>query len=259
MLSEETHQKLVAMRFHGLAVAFNDYLQERKPDKLTFEERFGLMVDREYGDRHQRRLNRRLKSAKLREPACVEDINYRHPRNLDRSVMQRLTTCRWVAEHENVVLTGATGLGKTWLSCALAQKACREGFTAIYVRLPRLFHGLQIARVDGTYLKELARLAKTDVLVLDDLGLAPIGDQERRDLLEVLEDRHGIRSTVVASQFPVKKWHTLIGDPTVADAFLDRLLHRAHRIDLKGPTMRTPEHETTETKTKTKKATRKRA
>lgn len=255
MLSEETHQKLVAMRFHGLAVAFDDYLQERKPDKLTFEERFGLMVDREYTDRQQRRLSRRLKSAKLREQACVEDINYRHPRNLDRSVMQRLTTCRWVAEHENVVLTGATGLGKTWLSCALAQKACREGFTAIYVRLPRLFHGLQIARVDGTYLKELARLAKTDVLVLDDLGLAPIGDQERHDLLEVLEDRHGIRSTVVASQFPVKKWHTLIGDPTVADAFLDRLLHRAHRIDLKGPTMRTPEHEATETKTKTTKKT----
>jgi len=257
MLSEETHQKLVTMRFHGLAVAFDDYLQERKPDKLTFEERFGLMVDREYTDRQQRRLTRRLKSAKLREQACVEDINYRHPRNLDRSVMQRLTTCRWVAEHENVVLTGATGLGKTWLSCALAQKACREGFTSIYVRLPRLFHGLQIARVDGTYLKELARLAKTDVLVLDDLGLAPIGDQERRDLLEILEDRHGIRSTVVASQFPVKKWHTLIGDPTVADAFLDRLLHRAHRIYLKGPTMRTPEHEATETKTTTPEKTTK--
>lgn len=262
MLSEQTHQKLVSMRFHGLAAAFADYLQERKPDKLTFEERFGLMVDREHTDRQQRRLSRRLNSAKLREQACVEDINYRHPRNLDRSVMQRLATCRWVAEHENVVFTGATGVGKTWLACALAQKACREGFTAIYVRLPRLFHGLQIARADGSYLKELARLAKTDVLVLDDLGLAPIGDQERRDLLEVLEDRHGVKSTVVASQFRVKEWHGLIGDPTVADAFLDRLLHRAHRIDLKGPTMRTPKHgasETTKKKTTEKKTTRKRA
>jgi len=256
MLSEQTHEKLVAMRFHGLAAAFEEYLHERKPDKLTFEERFGLMVDREYADRKDRRLKRRLNNAKLREQACVEDINYRHPRNLDRSVMQRLTTCRWVAERENVVITGATGLGKTWLSCALAQKSCRDGYSAYYVRLPRLFHSLQIARADGTYLKELTRLAKMDVLVLDDLGLAPIGDQERRDLLEVLEDRHGIRSTVVASQFPVKKWHTLIGDPTVADAFLDRLLHRAHRIDLKGETMRKPEHEETETKT-TKKATRK--
>ena len=241
MLGEETYQKLVTMRFVGLAAAFADYLQERKPDKLSFEERFGLMVDREWTERQQRRLSRRLQSAKLREPACVEDINYRHPRNLDRSVMQRLATCRWVAEHENVVISGATGVGKTFLACALAQKACREGFTAWYARLPRLFHSLQFARADGSYLRELARLAKIDVLVLDDLGLTPIGDQERRDLLEVLEDRHGIRSTVVASQFQVKEWHQLLGNPTVADAFLDRLLHHAHRLELEGPSMRKPD------------------
>jgi DNA replication protein DnaC len=159
-----------------------------------------------------------------------------------------------VTDHENVVLTGATGLGKTWLACALAQKACRQGFTACYIRLPRLFHSLQIARAEGSYLKELARLAKMDILILDDLGLAPIGDQERRDLLEVLEDRHGVRSTVVTSQFLVKDWHSLIGDPTVADAFMDRLLHRAHRIEMKGPTMRGRENDAGE-KTKTKKKT----
>lgn len=241
MLSEETHEKLVGMRLLGLAAAFSSYLQERRPDKLTFEERFGLMVDREWTDRQQRRLGRRLGSAKLREQASVEDINYRHPRNLDRSVMQRLTTCRWVAEHENVVLTGATGLGKTWLACALAQRACREGYSAYYVRLPRLFHSLQIARADGSYLKELSRLAKVDVLVIDDLGLAPIGDQERRDLHEVMEDRHAVRATVVTSQFKIKDWHGLLGDPTLADAFLDRLLSRAHRIELMGPSMRSPE------------------
>jgi DNA replication protein DnaC len=228
------------MRLLGLAGAFADYLQERRPDKLTFEERLGLMVDREWTDRQQRRLSRRLGSAKLREQACVEDINYRHPRNLDRSVMQRLTACRWITEHENVVLTGATGLGKTWLACALAQKACREGYSATYVRLPRLFHALQLARADGSYLKELSRLAKVDVLVLDDLGLTPIGEQERRDLHEVLEDRHGVRSTVVTSQFKVKEWHGLLGDPTLADALLDRLLSRAHRLELKGPSMRPP-------------------
>jgi len=239
MLSEETYEKLVAMRMHGLAAAFDEYLKERRHDKLTFEERFGLMVDREWTERQERKLKRRLTGAKLREPACVEDIDYRHPRKLDRSVMQRLATCRWIAEHENVVFTGATGLGKTWLACALAQKACRDGYTSIYVRVPRLLHALQIARADGTYIKELARLAKTQVLILDDLGISPIGELERRDLLEVIEDRHGVRSTIVASQIPVKKWHDTIGDPTIADAFLDRLLHRAHRIELKpGPSLR---------------------
>jgi DNA replication protein DnaC len=244
MLNEQTHQKLNAMKLFGMAAAFDERLKERGNDKLSFEERFGLMVEREWTERQQRRLKLRLGSAKLREAACVEDINYRHPRNLDRSVIQRLSTCRWVTDHENVVISGATGLGKTWLGCALANKACREGYSALYARLPRLFHALQIARADGSYIKELARLAKADVLVLDDLGLSPIGEIERRDLLEVLEDRHGVRSTVVTSQIPVKKWHETIGDPTIADAFIDRLLHRAHRIELKGPSMREPQQET---------------
>lgn len=241
MLNEETYQKLAAMKMYGLAAAFEEYLGESQHDALSFDERFGLMVDREWTERQQRRLKRRLSSAKLREQACPEDINYRHPRNLDRSVIQRLTTCKWIKEYENVLITGATGLGKTWLACALANKSCREGFSAIYVRIPRLMHSLQIAKADGSYMKELGRLAKTDVLILDDLGLSPIGDSERRDLLEILEDRYGNRSTIVTSQFPIKKWHDTIGDPTISDALLDRLLNRAHRIELEGRSMRRPD------------------
>lgn len=250
MFSEETHKKLTDMRMHGFAASFADYLQERRPDKLTFEERFGLMVDREWTDRQQRRFKRRINGAKLRENSCLEDINYRHPRNLDRSVMQRLSTCRWVAEHENVILTGATGLGKTWLACALAHKACREGYSAYYTRIPRLFHHLKIAHADGSYLKELSRLSKMDVLILDDLGLSPIGDQERRDLHEILEDRHGMRSTVVISQFKIKDWHRILVDPTLADALLDRLLANAHRIELKADSMRKQNNNNTKKESK---------
>jgi len=240
MLNEQTYQKLLAMKLHGLNAAWKEYLDDKDPDKLSFQERFGIMVEREWALRQERRLRNRLAVARLREAACVEDIDYRHPRRLDRSVMQRLSTCQWVVDHENVIITGATGLGKTWLACALANKVCREGWTATYVRVPRLMHQLAVARADGTYVRELARMAKVHVLILDDLGLAPLGDEERHDLLEVLEDRHGIRSTIVTSQFPVKKWHDTIGDPTIADAILDRLVHNAHRIDLAGPTMRDP-------------------
>ena len=238
MLSEETYEKLIAMRMHGLAAAFGEYLEERRHDKLTFEERFGLMVDREWSERQERKLRRRLTGAKLREPACVEDIDYRHPRNLDRSVMQRLATCRWIAEHENVVFTGATGLGKTWLACALAQKACREGHTALYLRLPRLLQDMAIAKGDGRYPKLLTTLAKTEVLILDDWGLAKLTAEQRRDLLEILEDRHGNRSTLATSQLPIEKWHDIIGDPTLADAILERLVHNAYKINLKGGSLR---------------------
>jgi DNA replication protein DnaC len=240
VLSEQTHQKLVAMRLFGLAASFQQYLDEGKGNKLSFEERLGLMVDREFQERAERKLALRLGRAKLREQACVEDIDFRHPRGLDRSVIQRLATCQWVEKHENVIFTGPTGIGKTWLACALAHKACREGYTASYARLPRLLQRLTIARADGSYADALAKIAKIDLVVLDDWGLAPLGDIERRDLLEVLEDRHGRRATIVTSQLPVKKWHEHIGDPTLADSILDRLVHSAHRIDLKGPSMRKP-------------------
>jgi len=195
-------------------------------------------VDREWTKRQDRRLTNRLKGARLREPACLEDVNYRHPRGLDRSVMQRLTTCQWVKNHEAVLITGATGLGKTWLACALAHQACREGYTALYVRVPRLLHSLTLARADGSYVRELARMARTDLLILDDWGLAPMGEQERHDMLEVIEDRNGLKATIVTSQVPVANWHDTIGDPTIADAILDRLVNRAHRIELKGPSLR---------------------
>ena len=240
MLAEQTISKLNEMKMYGLAGAFEQYLGERGSDKLSYDERFSMMVDREYAERQERKLSRRLSIAKLREQACIEDVDYRHPRKLDRTVMQRLATCNWIEASENVIITGATGIGKTWLACALANKACREGHSAIYARVPRLLHKLQIARADGTYIRELTRLQKARVLVLDDLGLAPLGEQERQDMLEVIEDRHGRASTIVASQLPVSKWHDTVGDPSIADAILDRIVNRAHRLELKGGTMRKP-------------------
>ena len=238
MLNEQTHQKLMAMKLYGMASSFQEYLDTIDDTALSFEERLGLMVDREWIEREQRRLTRRLQRAKLREQACVEDIDYRHPRNLDRSVLERLASCQWIERHENLILTGPTGVGKTWIGCALANKACREGYSALYARVPRFLHHLHIARADGSFEKQLARLAKTDLLLLDDWGLAPLSDRERRDILEILEDRHNRRSTLVTSQLPVDKWHDHIGEPTIADSILDRLIHNSHRISLKGQSMR---------------------
>ena len=242
MLNEETYDKIVAMQLHGLAAAFKAYLDQiHGRDELAFEERFGIFVDREWTERQQRRLTNRLKSAKLREPACMEDVNYRDPRGLDRSVMQRLATCHWVKSHDAVLITGATGVGKTWIACALAHQACREGYTSAYARIPRLATNLGIARADGSYMSKLTRLAKADVLILDDWGLVPMTEVDRHDMLEIVEDRYGLRSTIVTSQIPVSKWHDTVGDPTIADAILDRLIHRAHRIEMKGKSLRKDE------------------
>ncbi len=238
MLTEETLTKLSQMRLHGFATALAQQVDDEQYDELTFVERVGLLVDREWTEREGRRLTRRLQQAKLREPACVEDLDYRHTRGLDRALMQRLATCEWITKHQNLIIEGSTGVGKTFIACALAQKACRDGHTALYRRVPRLLHELLIARGDGSYPRLLIRIAKTDLLVLDDWGLAPLADQERRDLLEVFEDRWGNRSTLVASQLPVSAWHKIIGEPTVADAIVDRLVHNAHRLTLKGESMR---------------------
>ena len=197
-----------------------------------------MIVAREWLFRENRRLTRRLKEARLKQQAAVEDIDFRQPRGLDKSVMLTLSTCQWIRNHQNVIITGPTGIGKSYLAEALAQKACREGFTALYYRSPRLFRDLAIARGDGNYSKFLIKLAKTDLLVVDDWGLSSLTDAERRDFLEVMEDRHGIRSTVITSQYPVAKWHELIGEPTLADAILDRIVHNAHKIVLKGESMR---------------------
>jgi len=239
MLNEPTVERLAAMRLHGLLDAWQQ--QQRQADMATlgFDERFALLVDAEWLYRENQRLTRALKEAKLKlSQACVEDIDYPARRELDRAQIRQLANCRWVQEHHNILITGATGTGKTFVACALAQKACRSGHRALYRRASRLFDELTLARADGTYARVLQRVARIDVLVIDDWALASVQEQERQDLLEILEDRHATRSTIVTSQLPVPKWHAHIGDPTLADAICDRLLHNAHRLVLKGPSRR---------------------
>ena len=238
MLVQQTIQQLHDLHLFAMAQAVSEQLERSDLGSLSFEERLGLIVDKEHLARHQRRLKARLKKAQLKQSACVEDVDYQHPRNLDRKVMQELVTCRWIHHHQNVIITGATGLGKSWLACALADKTCREGFRAIYKQVQRLTFELALARADGSYLRLLGQLAKVDLLVLDDWGLAPLEGQAQHDVLDVIDDRAGVHSTLVTSQFPVDKWHDTVGDPTVADALLDRLVHTATKIHLKGPSMR---------------------
>jgi DNA replication protein DnaC len=238
MLNHPTLDKLEALRFSGMVKALTEQMAVPDIEELSFEERLGLLVDREMTEREDRRLKTRLRQAKLKQSACVEDIDYRQPRGLDKSLILDLSRCQWIKRHLNIMITGPTGVGKTWIACALAQKACREGHRALYLRLPKLLQELPIAKGDGTYIKLLARLAKIDVLILDDWGLSKLMAEQRRDLLEILEDRYDSRSTIVTSQLPVDKWHDIIGDPTLADAILDRLVHNAYKINLRGESMR---------------------
>ncbi len=238
MLHHPTLEKLNTLKFTGMVKALTEQMSLPDIEQLSFEERLGLLVDRELTERHDRRLTSRLRQARLKQDACIEDIDYRHRRGLDKSLLTRLSSCQWVKDHLNILITGPTGVGKTWLACALAQKACREGFTARYLRLPRLLQELPIAKGDGSYLKRMAEIAKTEVLLLDDWGLSKLTTEQRHDLLEILEDRHGNRSTLVTSQLPLDKWHAIIGDPTLADAIMDRLIHNAYKINLKGDSMR---------------------
>ena len=238
MLNHPTLDNLLALKLTGMAKALSEQMALPESQALSFEERLGLLVDREMTARSDRRLTTRLRQAKLRLSASLEDIDYRHPRGLDKAVMARLATCQWVREHHNVLITGPTGIGKTWLSCALGHQACREGYTVLYLRLPRLLQELPLAKGDGRYPKLMASLAKTALLILDDWGLASLSDENRRDVLEVLEDRHGRSATLVTSQFPVEHWHEALGNPPLADAILDRLLHNAYKITLRGDSMR---------------------
>ena len=238
MFIEQTVDRLYAMKLNGMADAFKEQLAQPDLNDLSFEERFAFLVDRHWIWKEDRRMNRLLKNAKLKDNACLEDIDFKTPRGLDKSVILRLAGSDWIKSAQNIIITGPTGVGKTYLACALANSACRNSIAAMYKRAPRLYQEIAIARADGSYPKLMNKLAKVKVLVIDDFCITPMADAERRDLLEVIEDRQGISSTVVATQVPLENWFELIGDPTVADAILDRLIHNAHKINLKGESMR---------------------
>lgn len=238
MLMSQTRDRLHEMRLLGMAEGLSNQLEQPDVHNLSFEERFSLLVDQEWTYRRDRRQARLLKAAKLRMEASVEDIDYHHPRGLDRSAMATLASCQWIRNQQVLLITGATGTGKTFLACALGHQACRHGLSTRYYRVPRLMSELTQARGDGSLPRLLSRLSRISLLILDDWGLAPLSQVEARDLLEIIDDRDGIRSTLMASQLPVGDWHQIVADPTVADALMDRLIHRAHRIELRGDSMR---------------------
>jgi len=238
MLIHPTTEKLQTLKLTGMAKALEEQRAMPDIDELHFDARLGLLVDRELTERENRRLGTRLKRAKLRHSCCVEGLDFRTPRGLDKALILSLAACAWIAKGVNVLISGPTGVGKSHLACALGHKACLEGHSVLYLRLPRLLEELRLAKADGSYGKLMMSYAKTSLLVLDDWGLTPLSDSQRRDLLELLEDRHGLRSTIVTSQLPVKLWHDYLGDPTLADAILDRLVHNAYKINLKGESMR---------------------
>lgn len=238
MLTHPTLEKLQTLRLSGMRKALSEQQQMPQIDSLGFEERLGLLIDREVTERENRRLETQLKKAKLRHSCCLEDLEIKASRGLDKTLILTLAACTWIARGINVLICGPTGVGKSYLACALGHKACLEGYSVLYLRLPRLFEELRLAKADGRYGKLMLGYAKTDLLILDDWGLTPMTDPQRRDLLEILEDRYGKRSTIVTSQLPVPAWHEAIGDPTLADAILDRLVHNAYKIGLKGDSMR---------------------
>jgi DNA replication protein DnaC len=238
MLIEQTLDKMYAMKLSGMADAVKQQLGSAEHVKLAFDERLGLLIDAEWTAREQRKLTKRLRAAKLRYPASIEDVDFKHPRGLDRQQVLSLGNCGFVQNRHNLVITGPTGIGKSYLACAFVERACRRGYKAAYVRLPRLLQQLAVGRGDGSYARVLDRLARLELLAIDDWLLAPLRDAERRDLVEVVEDRSERASTLIASQLPAKDWHASIGDPNLADGICDRLLHNSHRLELKGPSMR---------------------
>jgi DNA replication protein DnaC len=237
MLHQHTLTTLKMLKLPGMAIAFEEQIIQPVTQSLSFNDRFGLIVDRETSHRDNQRLGRLMKNDRLKHNACVEDIDYRAGRGLDKSVMATLIDGVWIQQAQNLILTGATGCGKTWLACALGNQACRQGMSVLYVRTSRLLEEMKLAHSDGSFRKRLMQIAKVDMLIMDDWGLATLTQSERRDLLELIDDRTK-KATLITSQIPVKAWHEVIGEPTLADAILDRIVHRAHIIELTGDSMR---------------------
>jgi DNA replication protein DnaC len=238
MLYEQTISKLYAMKLNGMAESLEEQRKHPQIAELSFEDRIGMIVDKQWIWRENRSLTTRLNFARLKQSVCIEDIDYRHQRSLSREVINQMASSDWVKYHQNCIITGPTGVGKTYLACALAHKACRDGYRALYYYAPKLFRELTMARADGSLCRVLKKLAKVDVLVVDDWGLETLKDSQYKDFLEITDDRHGSGATLITSQFAISSWHEIIGNPTVADALLDRLIHHAHRIELTGESMR---------------------
>ena len=238
MLTQPTIEKLNSMKLTAMAKAFADQMQCPDITQLTFEERFGLIVDHQVTDLENRRMQSRLRKAKLRLPASLEDLDFKQGRGLDRSTVMSLALNQWVMSHHNILVTGPTGAGKSYLACALAQKACRDGYATLSQRVPRLLQEIAVSRLDGRYAKLIAPITKCEVLILDDLLISPLTREEQQELLEIVEERYDRKATIVTSQLPVKAWHDAMQDPTLADAILDRLVHNSYKLELKGESMR---------------------
>lgn len=238
MLNQPTIETLRQLKLTGMVKALLEQQENQNLRSLDFEERLGLMVERERIEQENRLMESRLRRAKLGQSAPYENLDLRSGRGLDKSLLASLSTCSWIRSHHNLIITGPTGVGKSYLACALGHKACREGLSVIYQRAGRLFYELGISRGDGRYLRQLKSLGQAELLILDDWGLTALQDEQRRDLLELAEERHSRKSTLIVSQIPIEKWHDLIGESTIADAVLDRLVHNAHKISMKGDSMR---------------------
>lgn len=243
MLVNQSVEKLKGLNLTGMAKALEQQMNSTDLHGLSFDDRLGLLIDHEVTHRENKLLGKRLKSAKLNQQACLEDIDYRKTRGVEKSAIKQLAMCDWVRQHRNVLVSGATGVGKTYITCALVHKACQQGFRAMYLRAPRLHHDLVLSRADGTYNQLLGKLAKFDLIAIDDFGLTPLSDELARDLLEVIDDRSQTRSTLLASQLPIETWHQTISNPTLADAILDRVVHNSYKLKLKGGSMRKNENE----------------
>jgi DNA replication protein DnaC len=238
MLVIPTQDKLRSLKLYGMLRSLEEQSASEQYTDLSFEERLGLLADREITEQENRRLSSRLQRARLRQQACMENIDFKTSRGMDKSLIKSLSSCLWLKDHLNIMITGPCGVGKSFIACALGHRACLQGYTVLYLRAPRLFSDLAAAKGDGRYSRMMKSFAKTNLLIIDDWGLSVLTDFERRDLLEILEDRHNCQSTIITSQLPVKHWHETIGNPTLADAILDRLVHNAYTIDLKGESMR---------------------